>query len=102
GGAGATPMVGDWDGDGLWTVGVFEPSAMWKLRNSNSAGAPDGGQFAYGSAGWKPIPADWDGNGVSTVGVFNPLGQFNEKPATWHQRNKLALDTVTVGFTATG
>ena len=35
------PVVGDWDGNGTCTVGVFDPTnATWYLRNSNSAGAP--------------------------------------------------------------
>jgi hypothetical protein len=50
GAVGNTPVTGDWNADGITTVGVYDPvSAGWKLRNSNAAGAPDLVPFAYGS-----------------------------------------------------
>jgi hypothetical protein len=53
----------------------------WYLRNENSAGAPDAGQFQYGVAGWKPVAGDWDGDGVSTPAVVDPA-------ANWYVRNE--------------
>jgi hypothetical protein len=65
------------------TIGSFDPSTgIWYLRNSNSAGAPDAGQFAYGGVGWLPVVGDWDGNGTQTVGVVDP------STATWYLRNE--------------
>jgi glucose/arabinose dehydrogenase len=62
--------------------GVFDPStAIWYLRNSNSAGAPDIAPFAYGLPNWKPVVGDWDGNGTATVGVVDP------GTGTWYLRN---------------
>ncbi len=82
GGAGWSPVVGDWDGDGRQTIGVFDPSsATWYLKNSNAAGAPDIAPFAYGGPGWIPVAGDWDGNGTTTVGVFDPA------TATWYLKN---------------
>src|SRR5262249_48937318 len=50
GAVGDARVTGDWNGDRVTTVGVYEPvSAVWKLRNSNSQGAPDILPFAYGS-----------------------------------------------------
>src|SRR4051812_47526162 len=64
------------------TAGVFDPkTATWYLRNSNTAGGPDAGQFRYGSPGMVPVAGDWDGNGSSTPGVFDP------KTATWYLRD---------------
>jgi hypothetical protein len=68
---------------GAATPGVFDPTtATWYLRGSNSAGAPDAGQFAFGAPGWVPVVGDWDGNGTTTVGVFDPA------TATWYLRNE--------------
>jgi hypothetical protein len=68
-------VVGDWDGSGTFTIGVYRPSnATWYLRNSNSPGAPDITPFAYGASYMKPVVGDWDGDGKWTVGVFDPRG----------------------------
>jgi hypothetical protein len=94
GAAGWVPVVGDWNGDGVTTVGAFDPigqfgqpPATWYLRNSNSPGMPDIAPFSFGAAGWKPVVGDWDGNGTVTVGAFDPSGQFGQPPATWYLRN---------------
>jgi hypothetical protein len=64
--------VGDWDGDGVDTIGVFRPSHQaFYLRNSNTPGAPEVTVF-YGSPGDLPAVADWDGDGADTIGIFRP------------------------------
>jgi hypothetical protein len=77
GGVNWKPVIGDWNKDGLDTVGVVEPSAngfaTWYLRNSNSAGAPDITPFQYGLASWIPVIGDWDGDRTTTIGVYEPL-----------------------------
>jgi hypothetical protein len=66
-------------------IGAFDSaSGTWYLRNEDSAGAPDAGQFAYGLPNWEGVVGDWNGDGVVSVGVVNPLGQF----ATWYLRNE--------------
>ena len=59
--AGDTPLVGDWDGNVVDTVGIYRNSAFY-LRNSNSAGNADLA-FNYGIPGDTPLVGDWDGNG---------------------------------------
>jgi hypothetical protein len=69
--------VGDWDGDGIDTIGLFDPArSMFFLRNSNSGGVADS-MFRYGpmNSGWQPLAGDWDGDGTDTVGLFNPANQ---------------------------
>jgi hypothetical protein len=95
GAAGWVPVAGDWDGDGIDTVGVFDPigqfgqaPATWYLKNSNGPGAPSYAPFAYGAAGWVPVVGDWDGDGVDTIGAFDPIGQFGQAPATWYLRDR--------------
>jgi hypothetical protein len=64
------------------TVGSFNPAnAMWYLRNSNTGGSPDAGQFEFGAPGWIPVVGDWDGDGVTSVGVVDPTTM------TWYLGN---------------
>jgi hypothetical protein len=80
---GDIPVVGDWDGDGTFTVGIFEPdTGVWKLKNTNQEGAPDY-TFAYGQRGDTPVVGDWDGDGTFTVGV----ARAGAGVLTWYLRN---------------
>lgn len=78
-GAGWTPLVGDWNNDGVDTPGLYVPSSgTFFLRNSLSPGSADV-VFGFGpaGAGWKPIVGDWNGDGVDSVGLYNPAtGSF--------------------------
>jgi hypothetical protein len=71
--AGWQPVVGDWNGDGSDSVGVFAPqTATWYLRNENGSGAPDYAPFAYGFATWKPVAGAWTGpagSGPGSAGI---------------------------------
>jgi hypothetical protein len=79
---GDIPVVGDWDGNGTMTIGIFEPdTGVWKLKNTNLEGAPDY-TFAYGVPGDLPVVGDWDGNGTTTIGVVDPA------TFTWYLRNR--------------
>ena len=62
-----TPVVGDWNGDGVETVGVFR-APQWLLNDGNDASAADR-VFTYGTAADVPIVGDWNGDGIDTVGV---------------------------------
>ena len=73
--AGDYPVVGDWDGDGDVTIGVYRNGTFY-LRNSNTPGFANF-VFAFGSPGDQPIAGDWDGDGVDTIGVYKrSTGQF--------------------------
>lgn len=78
---GGTPVCGDWDGDGIDTVGMVSGSLTWFLRNSNTSGSADM-SFQYGPAG-TPVVGDWDGDGKDGVGVFTP-------DSRWSLRNQLS------------
>ena len=58
------PVVGDWNGDKVDTVGIARISAdplYWRLRDSNSTGSSDY-RFAFGrEPGDFPVTGDWDG-----------------------------------------
>jgi hypothetical protein len=57
GGSGLYPVVGDWNGDGIDTVGYKSMSSgIWSLRNTNSAGPVDA-TFDYGLS--NDLPLTW-------------------------------------------
>ena len=74
---GDKPFVGDFDGDGVDTVGLHrESSGLVYFRNSNSSGVADF-QFVYGIPNDMLVAGDWDGDGKDTVGVYRPsTGMF--------------------------
>ncbi len=72
GNPGDKPFVGDFDGDGVDTIGLHrETTGLVYFRNSNSQGVADF-SFVYGNPGDILIAGDWDGDGIDTVGVFRP------------------------------
>jgi hypothetical protein len=52
-------VTGDFDGDGVTTIAVFDPAGIWYIRNSNSAGAPSIPPFNYGMGIWTPLAGNW-------------------------------------------
>ena len=69
------PVVGDWDGNGDATIGIYRNGSFY-LRNSNTIGFADI-VFPFGQPGDQPIAGDWDGDGDDTIGVYRPSnGQF--------------------------
>lgn len=62
------PVTGDWNGDGIDTIGVYR-NGVFYLRNSNTIGYADL-YFSFGSPGDQPIAGDWNGDGTDTVGVY--------------------------------
>ncbi|MCD9186404.1 MAG: SBBP repeat-containing protein [Pyrinomonadaceae bacterium] len=79
--AGQRGVSGDFDGDGLDSIGSFT-NGTWKLRNSNfpiiNLPAPLGFfTVTFGQAGDLPVVGDWNGDGIDTIAVFRPsAGQF--------------------------
>jgi hypothetical protein len=78
--AGWIPIVGDWNGDGKDSIGLYNPSqSKFFLRNTTSLQGPtDKGYadvtFTFGQpgAGWIPITGDWTGDGTTGIGLYNP------------------------------
>jgi hypothetical protein len=93
---GTIPVTGDWNGDGVDTIGVMvydtNPDGViqWQLRNSNNAGPPDI-VISYGRGRDRPIVGDWNGDGVDTIGVFR-------RPSGWLLRNSNSSGVAQVAF----
>ncbi len=74
------------------TIGVFDgTTATWYLRGSNSAGAPNAGQFRYGAARWVAVVGNWTGGGQTGIGVYDP------STATWYLRNEASAGAPDAG-----
>lgn len=70
GNPGDTPLMGDWDCDGIDTVAMYrESSGFIYYRNSNDFGLADGELF-FGLKGDIPIAGDWNNNGCDTFGIY--------------------------------
>ena len=68
-------LFGDWDGDGISTVGLYRQSDGYVyLRNSNTTGVADN-RFYFGIPGDIPVVGDFNGNGRDTVSVYRPSQQ---------------------------
>ena len=89
------PVTGDWNGDGVTTIGFFDPAtAAFFLRDSNDAGpATTVVTFGAGGTGLIPIVGDWNNDGIDTIGVYNPAS------ATFFLRDSNTPGGATYAFT---
>lgn len=72
GNPGDVPFAGDFDGDGIDTIGLHRPSTgLVYLRNSQTTGVADT-QFIYGDAGDRLVANDWNGDGKDSPALFRP------------------------------
>jgi hypothetical protein len=103
GAPGDIPVVGDWTGGGVDTIGVFRPAntpfnqtttGLWLLRSSNTPGGANYVSF-YGAPGDIPVVGDWTGGGSDTIGVFRPANTpFNQTTTgQWLLRNSVTPGT---------
>ncbi len=77
GDVGDEAFAGDFDGDGIDTVGVRRRSiGQILLRNSLTSGAADVA-YPFGNPGDLLVVGDWEGDGTSTAGLFrSPEARF--------------------------
>ena len=63
GALGSLPLTGDWNGDGVDTIGVFNPNTgVMGLNNTNTSGNGIGDLvFNFGQSGDVPVAGEWDG-----------------------------------------
>jgi hypothetical protein len=75
--AGAKGVSGDWNGDGIDTIGSFT-DGTWRVRDANFPFIvlpPK--TITFGQAGDLPVVGDWNNDRIDTPGVYRPsTGQF--------------------------
>jgi uncharacterized protein YkwD len=72
GNPGDAPFVGDFDGDGIDSVGLYRRATGFVyFRDGLSSGVADF-EFFYGDPGDVIVAGDWDGDGDDTVAVYRP------------------------------
>jgi len=75
--AGDRPIVGDWNGDGHWKVGIYRTSTGQWFLDLNNNGTYDAGDLTYsfgGLAGDVPFVGDWSNLGKSCIGIYRSNG----------------------------
>ncbi len=69
------PMVGDWDGDGIETIGFYRPTNQrWSLSHTKPAlggSATFPTTISFGEAGGLPFTGDWLGRGSHLLGSLH-------------------------------
>ena len=72
GNPGDKPFVGDFNGDGVSTVGLHrESTGLVYFRNSNTQGNAEF-EFYFGNPGDRLIAGDWNDNGKDSPGLYRP------------------------------
>lgn len=80
--AGTEPIIGDWNGDGIDEVGVYN-------REGNNFVIQNGASYDVIGLGWEdvtPVVGDWNGDGKDDVGVRGPYSQW----ALWNSNTDSA------------
>lgn len=107
GGTACAPVVGDWNGDGVTTVGVSCPSGtgrVWKLTDGSGDGTNPpvlSLQFAWGTASCLPVTGNWDGLAAGRANGTTP-GQACPAAGdtwTWNLSNHNSAGATNVTFT---
>ncbi len=101
------PVSGDWDGDGIDSVGLFDPDLL-TFHLYTAPGEADAATVidaaAAGAGDWLPIAGDFDGDGTDTVGLFDRgTGRFlvTNDTTSWSAVTEIVA-TVPVARLATG
>jgi hypothetical protein len=101
---GDMPFVGDFDGDGIDTIGLHrESTGFVYFTNTLATGSADL-SFFYGNPGDRIIAGDWDGDGDDTVGAYRPsIGMLyinlenSAGPADWEGHIGTYASVLTAG-----
>lgn len=76
GNPGDTPVMGDWNGDGIDTPGMYRRSDGFVYLTNSLPAAGGVGQgeirFTLGNPGDLPLAGDFDGNNLDTISVYRP------------------------------
>ena len=66
----ALPVTGDWNGDGIDSIGIFR-KGTWQLdANGDGKTSSDDPTVNFGQRGDIPVTGDWNGDGKDDIGVY--------------------------------
>lgn len=69
--AGDAPITGDWNGDGIHSIGVFR-RGEWRLDvNGDGRWTSADRLLKFGEAHDVPLAGDWNGDGIDDIGVYS-------------------------------
>ena len=81
------PIAGDWDGDGVDTVGLYIPSMnIWYLNNKTDGSITDLVTVRgprHNRTDWRPIAGDWNLGGSDKIGLYVPGSNI------WYLNNRI-------------
>ncbi|MBI3987028.1 MAG: VCBS repeat-containing protein [Lentisphaerae bacterium] len=67
---GAQPVPGDYDGDGVSDIAVFDQNTgAWSIRTLG--GSVEAWGVSWGWSGAEPVSGDYDGDGLDDLAVFD-------------------------------
>ncbi|HMP77878.1 MAG TPA: SdrD B-like domain-containing protein [Pirellulaceae bacterium] len=69
----ATPLAGDFTGDGKYEIAVFKEGYFFIDINGNGVWDQDDLLVQLGDFRDQPVIGDWDGDGKDDVGIFGPI-----------------------------
>ncbi len=84
-------LMGDWDGDGAQTPGVFN-NGRWRLWDHLVRTGTADADVTFGQAGDLPVTGDWNGDGIADLGLvrgnewilaLGPLPGDDSAPVIW-------------------
>jgi serine-aspartate repeat-containing protein C/D/E len=68
--AGDVPVVGDWTGSGVRSIGIFRDGVWYIDIHGTGKWTADDIQTQFGQPGDIPVVGDWDGSGRDSIGVY--------------------------------
>lgn len=82
------PVVGDWNGDGVSTIGIYRGSTSAFFLNDANQNGDATYVFEFAARNGFPVAGDWDGDGKDGIGIFFPPGD-GSATATFFLKNTL-------------
>lgn len=64
-------VAGDWNGDGVATIGIFRDGYWFLDMDGNGAWGTNVDRFIeFGDKGDLPVVGDWNGDGIDDIGIY--------------------------------
>jgi len=64
------PVTGDWNGDGVRSIGIFRNGTWFLDINGDGRWGPGDAVVEFGQEGDIPVVGDWTGDGITKLGVY--------------------------------